>query len=327
MDELNKQQTNSMAEIFVNFLSFVLLGIIATSAGILYFQVINKYFPDILSATYQNYQASSYNPSVISYAIASLVIGFPIFLWALWFWFSAFGGRNIVEKTESKLSKWLTYIVLLVAGGAIIGDLITVIYNFLQGEYGARFLLKALTIIIIAGLIFGFYFLERKKIQYKKEISSNIFLFFVIFSGLLIILAIILGFIAGGTPFEARQRNVDLQRTNDLQQLSSCIGNFAYENERLPADLNELRNNARYDYCAAISGDPETKIDYRYKVISKTEFELCGQFTLSNLDESQNIGYYGKWQKHDRGQACEKQTITFGKPSLLPDKAMSIPAR
>src|SRR3989344_5489708 len=222
MDELNKQQTNSMAEIFVNFLSFVLLGIIATSAGILYFQVINKYFPDILSATYQNYQASSYNPSVISYAIASLVIGFPIFLWALWFWFSAFGGRNIVEKTESKLSKWLTYIVLLVAGGAIIGDLITIIYNFLQGEYGARFLLKALTILIIAGLVFSFYFLERRKIQYKKEMSSGLFWLVGSVAGLLVVLAIIFGFLASGTPYEARLRKFDLQRANDLGQISSA---------------------------------------------------------------------------------------------------------
>lgn len=326
MDELNKQQTNSMAEIFVNFLSFILLGIIATSAGILYFQVINKYFPDILSATYQNYQASSYNPSVISYAIASLVIGFPIFLWALWFWFRSFSDGTM-EKIESRLSKWLTYIVLLVAGGTIIGDLITVIYNFLQGEYSSRFFLKALTILVIAGLIFGFYFLERRKIQYKKEIPYNFLRFFGIFSGALVILAIILGFIAGGTPFEARQRNFDLQRTNDLQQLSSCVGNFAYENEHLPKDLNELRSNARYDYCAAITGDPEAKMDYQYKVISKTEFELCGQFTLSNLSEFQNVGYYGKWQKHDKGQMCETQTVTFGKQPLPLEKPASLPIR
>lgn len=326
MEEIKNVSKSNMVEIFINFLSFLLLGIVAISVGILYFQVINKYFPDILSATYQNYQASVYSASIINYAIASLIIGFPIFLWALWFWFRSF--RNLPEKKESKLSKWLTYVVLLVAGGTIIGDLITVVYNFLQGEYGARFLFKALTIIVIAGLVFGFYFLERKKIQYKKEISSKFFRFFGVFSGLLIILAIILGFIAGGTPFEARQRNFDFQRTSALQELSSCIGNFSYENEKLPKSLIELKNNTQYNYCALRTSDPETQKDYEYKVISGNEFELCGEFVLSNLSESQNTGYYGKWENHDKGRICEKQTVTFGKQTVPLEKStLPTPAR
>lgn len=324
MDEIKTQQTNSMAEIFVNLLSFVLLGIVATSAGILCFQIINKYLPDILSATYQNYRASNYSLSVINYAIASLIIGFPIFLWAIWFWFRSF--KNFPEKNESRLSKWLTYIVLFVAGGAIIGDFITVIYNFLQGEYGARFLLKALTIIVIAGLVFGFYFFERKKIQYKKEIFPNVFIFFAVLSGLLIVSAIIFGFIAAGTPFEARIRNFDLRRTNDLQQLSSCVADFAYENERLPKDLSELQNSVRYNYCSFGISDPETKKEYVYKALSKTEFELCGEFSVSNLEAVRTVGeQIGKWSAHDKGLVCEKQFVVFMNKNLSPEKTNAAP--
>jgi len=326
MNNIRQNQTSSMSEIFINFLSFILLGIVAASVGILYFQIINKYFPDVLSTTYQNYRASSYNPSVINYSIASLFIGFPIFLWAMWFWFKSF--RNFPEKIESKLSKWLTYIVLLIAGGTIIGDLITVIYNFLQGEYGARFLMKALTILVIAGLVFCFYFLERKKIQYKKEISSGLFWFVGGAAGFLAILAIVLGFIAGGTPFEARLRTFDKARTQDLQGLSSCIGNFAYDNKRLPRDLSELKNNARYSYCAVRISDPETNKNYKYSIISQDKFELCGEFALSNLDEFMNIDYYGKWEKHDKGQLCEEQTVTFFEERSLPlEKTAPLPAR
>jgi len=315
MDEIKSQEPkSSMVEIFVNLLSFLLLGIISTAVGFLYFQVINKYFPDILSGVYQSY----YSVSVIHYSIASLIIGFPIYLWAVLFWFKRF--KSAPEKAESRLSKWLTYIVLFIASGTIIGDLITVIYNFLQGEYGVRFLLKALTILAIAGLVFGFYFLERKKIQYKKEISSGSFWLFGIFSGLLIISAVVLGFIAGGTPLEARLRNFDLQRTSDLQELSLCISNFAYDNERLPEDLDELKNNARYSYCAVRISDPETNKNYEYSVISKDEFELCGDFVLSNSDDFKNVGYYGKWEKHDKGRLCEKQTATFGKSPVPPAK-------
>lgn len=325
MNEIKNQEVkNSMVEIFVNFLSFLLLAIIATAVGVLYFQVINKYFPDILSGTYQNYQFSAFNDSAIHYSIASLIIGFPIYLWAIWFWFKSFA--NSLEKEESKLSKWITYIVLLIAGGTIIGDLITILYNFLQGEFGVRFLLKAISILIIAVFVFAFYFLERKKIQYKKEISQVFFWVLIALSSTIIILAITLGVFAGGTPFEARLRKFDLERTRNLQELSSCVSAFAYDNERLPVSLDELKNNARYSYCSRIA-DSETKKDYGYSIISKNEFNLCGEFNLSNLGEVVNIGYYDNWQRHDAGQNCQKQTVTFGKlpPPLL--KTAPVPAR
>lgn len=316
MNEIKNQQTSSMVEIFINLLSFLLLGIVATSIGFLYFQAINKFFPDILSSTYQNYQFSSFNAPIIHYSIASLFVGFPIYVWAMWFWFKSFKSSAGSKKIESKLSKWLTYIILLIASGTIIGDLITIIYNFLQGEYGARFLLKALAILVIAGLIFGFYFFERKKIQYKKEISSVFFPGFLIFSSILIISSVVLGFIVGGTPLEARIRKFDLQRSNDLQGIANCISNFAFDNERLPKDLPELKNNVRYEYCSIRINDPETGKDYEYRAVSKGEFELCGVFNMSNLDEFENTGYYATWQKHDKGRMCGKQTVTFGKQPL-----------
>ena len=326
MKEIQNKKISSMAEIFINFLSFILLGIVATAVGIIFFQVINKYFPDILSLTYRGYEFSTFNASAIHYSIASLVVGFPLYVWALWFWFRSFRGSKDLE--ESRLSKWLTYIVLLIASVTVIGDLITVIYNFLSGEFGARFLLKALVILVISVFIFIFYFLERKKIQYKKDVSPTLFTVLLILASLIAVSAVILGFVAGGTPFEARLRKFDLERTRNLQELSSCVSAFAYDNERLPVSLDELKNNARYNYCSRIA-DPETKKEYGYSVISKNEFNLCGEFNLSNLDEVQGIGYYDNWQRHDVGQNCQKQTVTFGKPLPLEKNAplQPLPAR
>ena len=42
----------SMAEIFVNFLSFLLLGITATAVGTLYFQIINRDLPSPQASGY-----------------------------------------------------------------------------------------------------------------------------------------------------------------------------------------------------------------------------------------------------------------------------------
>lgn len=324
----NTEIKNSMPEIFVNFLSFILLGIVATAVGVIFFQVVNKYFPDVLSAAYRNYQISGFSASAIHYSIASLIVGFPIYIWALWFWFKSFASAPI--KSESKLSKWLTYVILLIASSAIIGDLITVVFNFLQGEYGARFLLKALAILVIAGLVFGFYFLERKRIQYKKEVSPALFLILLAFSVALIILAIVLGFFAGGTPRQARLRNLDLQRISNLQIISSAISNFTYDNNRLPKDLSEIRDNPRYNFGAGYV-DPETRKEYDYKIVKSgtadtgdsLEYELCATFSTSNLNDfQQNTRAYAySWASHDKGYVCEKQIATFGKLPLPIEKA------
>lgn len=303
MDEVKTFEVkNSMAEIFINFLSFLLLGIVSTAAGMIFFQVINKYFSDVLF--------NNFNTSAIHYSIASLIVGLPIYFWAMHFWFKSFS--NSPQKIESRLSKWLTYIVLLIAGGMVIGDLIAVIFNFLQGEYNSRFFLKALVIFVIAGLVFGFYFLERKKIQYKKEVSSNLFWLIGGSTGFLAILAVILGFLTGGTPQQTRLKNLDLQRVGDLEQISSCLSNFFYDNGRLPANFNELENNVRYSYCASRILDPETGKNYEYKIISENKYELCAKFSLSATDEPQNSGYFGLWARHNRGTVCNRQTATSG---------------
>ena len=107
MEEIKNTTKSNMAEIFIHFMSFILLGISAVATGILYFQAINKYFPDN--------QFIFFDASGVHYAIASLIIGFPLYIWALWFWFRNF--KNAPEKIELKLTKWLTYIVFLIASG------------------------------------------------------------------------------------------------------------------------------------------------------------------------------------------------------------------
>lgn len=67
------------------------------------------------------------------------------------------------DKRSSKIRKWLTYITLFIAAGVIIGDLITLVYNVLNGELTTRFILKVLTVGGIAGSIFGYYLWDLRK--------------------------------------------------------------------------------------------------------------------------------------------------------------------
>jgi hypothetical protein len=292
-----------MVEIFVNLLSFILLGVTASGLGALYFQIINKYVPDPLGY---------FMASPVHYAIAALIVGFPIFFWAEMFWFKRF--KNKPEKIESPVSKWFTYIVLLIASGTIIGDLIAVIFNFLQGELSTRFFLKALTILAISGFGFWFYFLERKKIQYKKFVSPIYFKIIAALTILAVVTGIVLGFFAAGTPGQARLRKIDDQTANNLSQISQAINYFASSQNKLPNKISDLRNNPTYSgYFYNIT---EEKLnEYKYRKIDATHYELCGIFNLAS-DKSRNF-IVNEWTEHPAGKNCKTLTSTLSDINIV----------
>jgi len=294
-----------MIEIFVNLLSFGLLGVVAGAVGNLYFGIINKYVPDPLNF---------FNATPIHYAIAALIIAFPLYFWAEVFWFRKFSKNP--EKTESKISKWLTYIILFIATGAIIGDLIAVIFNYLQGELSLRFFLKALTILAIAGMGFWFYFLERKKIQYKKAVSP---LYFKLIGGLMILIVvvgIVFGFLAAGTPSKARLQRLDIETADNLSQISYAINDFAASQNKLPAGISQLKNNPTYaGYFYGIS--EEGIKNYEYRITDKTHYQLCGTFNLATTDlNTMPVGQI--WSQHEAGKVCKTLTSNLSNVLKMP---------
>lgn len=305
---------SSTVEIVVNFFSFILLGIVATSLGTLFYEIISYYFPDEL-LTRNSYYYNRYEDT-IHYAIAALVIAFPLYYASVRLWFKRF--REDEAKTESRLTKWLTYIVLLIAAITIVGDLIVTLFTFLQGEITMRFFLKALTILAIAGIIFGFYFLERKKIQYRRVISRSVFNALGFTVAAFIIIGIVLGFLVAGSPTTARMQGFDDQRSQDLSSLARCIEGYARAYGRLPSALSELERTTLYD-CRNNTKDPETGQLYEYGAISplKTtgvrsegEFRLCAGFSLASKVTDQLNGYNdNKWYEHGVGRSCDTVSV------------------
>lgn len=137
----------SAKEGFFYLLMFLTLCISAVSFGSLIFDFINMIFPDPLQ---RNYDLSS-----IRYSVSCLIVAYPIFLWI-----TIFIRKSIARdpsKQDSKVRKWLIYLTLLIAATIIICDLIGLLVTLLGGELNTRVLLKMTTILIIAGLIFGYY--------------------------------------------------------------------------------------------------------------------------------------------------------------------------
>ena len=59
-------------------------------------------------------------------------------------------GRDPVKRA-SKVRRWLTYLTLFASASALIGDVTTLVYNALGGELTIRFVLKVITVGLIAG--------------------------------------------------------------------------------------------------------------------------------------------------------------------------------
>jgi len=147
----------SAKEAFLYLVLFTCLYISAFNFGMLLFQFIERAF---LDALYDSYGYDG-NNSAIRLSVASLIIAFPLYLWLTSLFTKAFAKDP--AKRDSKVRKWLSYITLFIAASIIIGDLIVLVFNLLGGELTTRFFLKVLVVMLIAGMIFGYYLWDLRK--------------------------------------------------------------------------------------------------------------------------------------------------------------------
>jgi heme A synthase len=138
------------------FLYLVLFGTLYVSAyylGSLVFDFINRAFPDPAAQTFEG--SEEYVRQSMRWSVSAVIVSFPVFLYACWL-----TGRAIrldPTKRASKIRRWLTYWTLFVAAAALLGDVTTLVYNLLGGELTVRFVLKIVTVGLIAGTAFTYY--------------------------------------------------------------------------------------------------------------------------------------------------------------------------
>jgi hypothetical protein len=141
----------SARDAFLYLLSFGTLSTWAWALGTLFFTLIDIWYRDSVF-TQQPYMGRNF---AISSSMAALVVSFPIYLATMRILLRDISRKP--EKLESGVRKWLTYIALLISASVVIGDLITTVDYFLRGEITTRFVLKVLTVLVIAGGVFLYY--------------------------------------------------------------------------------------------------------------------------------------------------------------------------
>lgn len=97
----------------------------------------------------------------IRWAIAVITVSLPTYLWLTWRDRQAVAADPALYR--SFIRKWLIYIALLVTSAVMLGDLVFVLYSFLDGNFTLQFLAKALVVAGVSGGIFVFYLRDTRK--------------------------------------------------------------------------------------------------------------------------------------------------------------------
>lgn len=295
---------STAANVFLHLLMFLSLYVAVIFLIRLVFGYVDTAYPPLFSYfTYVN------NSIII--AVSAILVVWPLYVVMAWL----VGRWHMADAKTNTLRRWITYITLLAAAITIIIDLVVLVYNFLSGGLTFSFGVKTLSVLIITGAVFAYYLWDVRR-EYKKMALPKVSL---IIATILVVGAIVTGFFVVGTPSEQRAQRYDDTRVWDLQNIQSEIYSYFQSKDKLPATLDELRN----DITGFVAPqDPETKVDYEYIVLGENTFNLCTTFNKeAQLEMDQNSifqmmyisGSSENWS-HAAGRFCYERTID---PDLL----------
>jgi hypothetical protein len=288
----------SSRDAFLYLLAFFTLATWSGALGSMFFRFIDHWFPDPVSRG-QLFDLRN----AVTWQMASVAVAFPIFIFVM---------RTILreaqdhpERLQSGVRKWLTYIALLLTAAAMICDLIWFLDYFLTGELTLRFLLKALTVMLICGAIFVYYlgslrWNRNTNVAGAKSRSLK----FGVGAAVAVIASFCIGLGVAGMPSQQRGIEADRTRARNLGGIANALYQWhrrvdsAKPSTPLPGTLTELIGNG---ISPSEIVDPETGIPYEYHVKSDSTYELCAVF--SNAEGADPQFVTGLW-RHGQGRTC-----------------------
>jgi type II secretory pathway pseudopilin PulG len=291
-DQTKVNEKSSPQDFFLYLVTFLSLSFVAFGEGSILFGFINKFVTDRESNLYP-----SFNQGDVKFGIAALIIAGPIFFVISRIIVARISQQKI--SLESNVRKWLTYIVLFFAAATIIGDLITLVVNFLGGDFTSSFLLKVLVVLMIAGGIFGYYFWDMR----RTEISSNINKLAMYICIVVLTISFVAGFFIIDSPFASRQKNIDQQTVSNMQAIDNSIQSYFGDAGKLPQKLDDM-------LATKYSFGNQTAKGLKYEITGEDSYQICADFLRSNLSDKENkYGPYENDWKHDAGNFCFTRVV------------------
>lgn len=302
-NQTGQSRKASAKDFFLNLGAFVALYVLVGNLLSLLFTVINTAYPKITNG--YNY----YGSSSISWPVASLVVLLPVFVVLMWVLEKQY--RTQPEMQDSLIHRGLTYITLFISGCVVIGDFVTVVYYFIDGqELTTGFLLKVLVLLVIFSGLFIYYISDL-----RKKLTRNSRIIWRVIAGVIVIGSIIWGFAVLGSPRTQRLIKYDQQKVNDLQNINNRVTNFYADKGYLPKNMEEAMSYENY-YVTQV--DSQTQKPYEYEKINETTYNLCADFNKASNNETRNgkmmsapirDPYSTRSWVHPAGRYCFEQTI------------------
>ena len=284
----NKYKGKGALDAFLNLLSLISLGWTSWAIGAIAFELIYRYVE--MQSKVAN--INIYSDQGIKYAIASLLVIGPVYFLAV----NLLHRRYKTDELNhnSGIYRWLTYLMLLASALSIVGSLIALIASFLNGDYSLSIVLDILVIMVIALFIFGYYFYDLKRSDYKKIDRVSAIVGGVVVVAMIV--AVIFGFLNVETPAKTRARLLDSRTENALSSLVMSVANDYSINKKVP---NQISNLAEW-----VSPSKDISVvGITYRQIDNQNFELCADFNLAAATKY-NVATDMPWGGHPAGHAC-----------------------
>lgn len=304
------------------------------------FTAINRKFPDLLNDFYY----VDVSQSDVRFAIASLVVMFPIYI--LISWYVGKDIKKFLYKQDIPVRKVMIYCTLFITILTLIGTLVSVIYTYLGGELSVRFGLKAVAIFVVALALFAYYYYSLRR-DYSKP--SKLPVLITLLATIFVIGSVVWSISIVGSPAEMRAKKIDSTRLSDISRIQQEILNRIQVTDKLPASLTDLDNvfqgykvpvdpitGKAYGY--KINQQPVVKLNYttnKKEMVTQAVFELCaafdtvrnvnsrgqsypvpskgGDFTSDSFYSAANYYYEGDispFWNHDKGETCFKRIVS-----------------
>lgn len=266
-------------------LTFASLYITLWSVVVLFYTYLDYLYPDPAWSDRDVEGALD----VVRYAIAAIIIGFPLFSLL-----TVVLERAIPKDPDGQahpVQKWLTYLTFFLAAAITVGDFITLLYFYLDGALTTRFVLKAVVLLVIAEIVLV-YFAPARRVPAQPLLSTRLRHLVAGAGVVLVATAVVLGFTLAGSPETARLHRLDEKRIEDLRAIHQALQPMVtkrHENTKtvsmaraLPKTLEEVAEFTRTKEAGhkLNLADPQTGEEYLYTVTSDKTYELSATFAL-----------------------------------------------
>lgn len=294
-----QSERSGILDFFINACMFGVFYVAFVNFFVITFRLIDTLFPPV----------AGYYAASLSFSLATLIVLTPVLFAMLWY----AQKKSDAQTEHSKFRKVFMYLTIIVSAAVVVGNIITVLYFYLDGQnITAGFLLKSFTLIVGLSLALGYYVSEARYVMTKQKrmVYGGVV-------GVLVIGLILTSFGVVGSPRDQRLMRHDSDRVNHLSQLQSNIVSYWQQKGSLPATLEQTRDPL---YNQTVPVDPETGFAYEYRIVSPLSFELCASFAReSNKNTSYAREYYAygdseTWS-HGSGRTCFTRTID---PDIYP---------